>query len=192
MVLYFALLWIPLYLLGWVLIPLAAGCGAYKQDSSGLYHFTWPFMAIYDNKSDGITCQDKDATGNYVFWPTVTSLYGRIWRWSAMRNPLASITIIPLVHCAIQPSRVGFDGTYGDGINGHAYNYESLFQYDTKTVQWFVAWCGFFSCFYWQFKWNGGLWLFWFGSKIIPPDIKGVATYRTPRTYNTIQFNRQA
>jgi hypothetical protein len=171
---YFALIWIPLYLLGWLLIPIAALCDAYYLDpATGLYHFTWPIMGIYDNASDGIACND--------YWPTITNMYSRIWRWSCNRNPLASITKIPLIHCAIMPSKVGFRGSF-----------TSFTTYQLNTLPcWFVAWQGLFSCIYWQFNYKGALYLLWIGVKIKPTDIYGVEAYRTPRTYNTIQFSQQ-
>jgi hypothetical protein len=181
--------WIQLYLLGWILIPLAAVCKAYTQDSSGLYHFTWPFMAIYDNKSDGIACND--------YWPTVTNMFKRIWLWSAVRNPLASITMIPYIHCAIDPLKVRWIGSITNYPEVSvkpgcvALSQETL-KYNQKVPCWYVARQGLFSCIYWQFNWRGGLWLFWAGAKIKPTDIYGVEAYRKPRTYNTVQFNQQA
>jgi hypothetical protein len=183
---YFIRIWIPLYLIGWILIPLAAACGAYKEDpTTGLYHFTWPIMALYDNANDGIY--------NNSYWPTITNFYSVIWRWCAMRNPLASITKIPLIHCYVNPAEIGFTGDQTDST-----------LYDTKIPQWFSCWCGFFSCFYYQFNWGGinlfgwqifppGLYLFWIGSKLVPKDSQTPqSSYGIPRTYNTIQFNRQS
>jgi hypothetical protein len=176
---YYALVWLPLYAMGWALIPMASALGAYAKDSQGHYQFTWKIMEIYNNDSDGITCEDKNPDGSYVFWPEQTSLYSRIWRWSAMRNPLAKITMIPWIHCAINPSEVRFKGS-SSTFTSYELN---------STPCWYVAWDGLFVCFYLQFKSNNSLKLLWIGAKIKPTDVNGVEAYRTPRTYITVQYN---
>ena len=174
-------------LLGWILVPLAAALKAYSLDgTTGQYHWTWPFMKVFDNADDGI--MDPG-------YSTYTSAFMKIVYWAALRNPVDNLKIVPYICCQIDPTKVQWVGSLidSDGRTTFSASDEALIkQYDTKIPQWFFAWQGFYTNFYWQFNFNGGLWLFWIGWKILPSDIYGVAKYRTPRTPSGIQFNRQA
>lgn len=184
---------LPLILLGWILIPIAALCKAYKAEGTtpdtivnGLpdpnYHFTWPFMYIWDNVEDGI------ANNNYSGY---TNMFMRIVSWSANRNPVNNLRVVPYLTCMIDPKRVGFCGSLG---NSDDYFRDMIWQnrvrlYDTHIPQWFFCWQGVYTDWYWQFNFRGGLYRFWIGFKIYPTDIWGVTPYRVGGTGFGLQFN---
>lgn len=185
----FELLNIPLMLLGWILVPLAAACGAYektddnptKPDDGPIYHFTWPFMFLWDNYGDGI------ANTNYWKAP---NLFLQIIYWSCLRNPTNNLRIVPYLSCKINPLNVRFIGSFGNctsfedwirlftPMHDPSEEQISIAKYDTKVPQWFFCWQGIYSNFYWQYMLNGNLRRFWIGWKIFPTDIYGVTEYR--------------
>lgn len=171
-------------LLGWILIPLAAACKAYKRRKSLYYDydvmaFTWPIMWIYNNEEDGI-----DAGSNY--WEAKTK-FQQIVYWSANRNPTNNLRFVKYLTCDIVPNKVRFIGSFGDGPWSGT-KYENIQKYDTKVPQWFFAWQGLYSCFYWQFMLKGKLKRFWIGWKIYPTDIYGVTPYRKYGSGFGLQF----
>lgn len=102
------LITIPLYLLGWVLVPLAAALKAYRfEDTVSIYgesvrhcHFTWPFMYIWDNWEDG--CLDgkeyKDFKNDFL----------QIVYWSCWRNPVNNLRTVPYLSCKLDPDKIEF------------------------------------------------------------------------------------
>jgi hypothetical protein len=153
--------------MGFVLIPIATICRAYTQEASYAkdgslrykYHFRWKFMFLWDNYEDGICAGwQYYNTGNIGL---------QIIYWSCWRNPVNNLRITPILSCKIEPWRVGYEG-----------NLKNLYQYDTKIPQWFFAWHGVYTNFYWQFMFKGKLRRFWIGWKIFPTDIYGVTEYR--------------
>lgn len=192
------IVFLPLCLLSWIMVPVAAICGAYKavkdEDGAGNprveYHFTWPFMFVFDNFEDGI------ANDTYVFYP---DMFRKIVYWSCIRNPINNLRIVPVLSCKINPNRVYFIGSFFNLLPGdpmlatmaHSIEGEELIRkYDTKIPHWFFAWHGLYSNFYWQFNAFGKLWRFWIGHKIQPADIYGVSTYRQPGAGFATQFKR--
>lgn len=102
------LITIPLYLLGWVLVPLAAALKAYKfEDTISIYgesvrhcHFTWPFMYLWDNWEDSALAgkQYKDFKNDFL----------QIVYWSCVRNPVNNLRTVPYLSCKIDPSKIRF------------------------------------------------------------------------------------
>ena len=159
---------LPLIIIGWVLVPIAALCNAYESyqgfDGVGAprvqYRFTWPFMWVWDNYEDGI------ANDTYVKFD---SMFMKIVYWSCLRNPVNNLRIVPYLSCKIEPKKVGFTGSYiGIGIE----------KYDTKIPNWFFTWHGLYTSFWWQFNLFGKLRRLWIGWAIYPTDIYGVTKYR--------------
>lgn len=187
------LIYVPLIILGWILIPLAVWFEAYEETSplgqepndisKWKWHFTWPIMWLWDNWEDGIAAgrQYKDCG----------SLGKQIIYWSCQRNPVNNLRITPWLSCKINPEKVKFIGNFT--VDHSAFRFvpysnceldryfaeEEVRLFDTKIPQWFFAWHGIYSNFYWQFKLKGKLRRFWIGWKIMPKDIYGVSTYRS-------------
>lgn len=191
---------IPLILLGWILVPVAAACGAYvktddnlsKPNDGPIYHFTWRFMHIWDNWEDGIANQN---------YKKFDSMFMRIVYWSCLRNPTNNMRITPYLSCKINPRKVRFIGSITNKRwCGKAYpatpNIEwekATRTYDTKIPQWFFCWQStWHSNFYWQFHAFGKLWRFWIGNaKLYPTDIYGGPYgYRDPGSGPVVQFKR--
>lgn len=169
---------LPLIILGWVLIAIAALCKAYTQTPDGLYHFTWKFMWLYDNTDDGIACNDYSG---------YTNMFMRIVSWSAIRNPVSNLSHVPIIMCFIDPSRLRFVGSLGNtGASTSA-----VMAYDTNIPQWFFAWQGFYTCFYARFRmpFTQNLYLFWIGWKMLPTDIYHIPNYRSDGSGAGIQLN---
>lgn len=185
------ILLIPLYLLGWVMIPLAAACGAYYLDDPNnnkpkdgpIYHFTWKIMYLWDNFEDGI------ANKNYWVAP---NMFLQIVYWSAIRNPTNNLRTTPFFSVMIKASKVRFIGSFGSSSHYRPIIKKrqppgKLLWYDQKIPHWFYAWQGLYSNFYWQFvmpfhfkiPWTslgytrGDLMRIWVGHKIYPTDIMG-------------------
>lgn len=184
--LYIGFVFLPLCLLGWILIPIAAACGAYKAEPDGegdiVAHFTWPFMFLWDNVEDGI------ADDSYADF---SSMFGKIVYWSAVRNPVNNLRVTKYLTCKIDPTKVGFHGSFANEPGSIRSEIE---KYDTRIPQWFVCWCGFYTTWYWQFNFRGSLYRLWLGWKIYPTDILGPPTtsYRKDGSGFALQFNKVA
>lgn len=167
-------------LLGWVLVPIAALCKAYKseydpakdlkKENPIVYHFTWSLMFIWDNFEDGIA--------NDMYYKS-DSLFKRIIYWSCIRNPANNLRVVPHLSCKIDPIRVRYIGNQSD-----------IYKYDTKIPQWFFAWQGVYSNLFYQFKIGSSLYRFWIGWKIFPTDIYGVTSYRKDGAGFATQFKK--
>jgi len=184
---------VPLILLGWITVPVAALCKAYKPTNSfdGVgnprvdYHFTWPFMFVWDNHEDGI------ANDTYVKFE---SMFMRIVYWSCVRNPVNNLRMVPYLSCKIEPSKVKFIGSFVDSdewaLGPEVFELQ-VRRYDTKIPQWFFAWQGLHSNLYWQFECMGKLWRLWIGSaKIYPTCIYSVPKYLVKGSGPVLQFKR--
>lgn len=167
---------IPIYLLGWILVPIAAGLRKYYvSEYNGhkvVYHFTWKWMLPWDNWEDGIA--------NATYW-TAPNMFLQIIYWSCIRNPTNNLRIVPYLSCKINPARVCWIGT----------NKSSAF-FDRKPaeVEWFFAWQGIYSCYWNQFMWRGHIWRLWIGWQIYPSDTQGVTPYRIPGAGFALQFKK--
>jgi len=99
---------IPLYILGWIMVPLAAACKAYvsiydaekaaKGEDPIVYHFTWPIMRPYFNFEDGVA----NTTYKGTTWP----LWARIVYWSCIRNPINGLRTVPILSFKLKPGNV--------------------------------------------------------------------------------------
>lgn len=181
---------IPLMILGWPLIFLALICNAYEyNENQKIWHFTWPFMWIWDNYEDGVY-----AGRNYWNAP---NMFLQIFWWSAIRNSTNNMRLVPWLNVMIDPKRVGFAGSFGDSDEMPKIVTEysvvqaiEIRKYDTPVPQWFFAWQGFYTTWYWQFNLLGSLRRFWIGWKIYPTDIWGVTEYRKNGAGFAIQFKK--
>lgn len=185
----FYILRVLLIILGWIVVPIVVAFKAYKKRPNSSvetvnYDFTWNWVnAVWGNYEDGI------ANDTYVKFE---SMFMRILYWSCFRNPVNNLRIAPYLSCKINPRDVRFIGSFGrctKEISWHAYHlckdlnpegkfYRDIMKYDTKVPQWYFAWHGFYSCFYWTFMFRGQLRRLWIGWKIYPTDIYGVTEYR--------------
>lgn len=176
-ILFITLIQLPLILLGWILIPPMAYFKVYYTRKSWCYDYdilAWKwnwFNWVYGNEEDSIlngeqySAQDSD--------------FKQIVYWSANRNPVNNLRIVPYLTCIVDPIRVKYIG-----------NLDDVLLYDTKIPQWFFCWQGLYSDFYWQFNFRGHLYRAWIGWKLYPTDIYGVTEYRKYGTGFALQFNK--
>lgn len=145
------LITIPLYLLGWILVPLAAAFEAYDWEEAKSiygediirYHFTWPFMCLWDNWEDGCLAgkQYKDFKNKFL----------QIVYWSCVRNPVNNLRTVPYLSCKIDPSKIGF-------------------KWLGKKPMSFFCWQFPYTVFYSEFNIINCRLRFWIGWKIQPSD----------------------
>ncbi len=134
------------------------------------YRFTWRIMYLYQNWDDGIADNTYSKTEN---------MFLRIVLWSALRNPVNGLRIVPYLSCKIEADKIRFKGSFGDYLYfmprfaGAADVAPFWVNYDTKIPQWFLCWQGLYGCFYWQFMVGESLYRFWIGHKLYPTDIYG-------------------
>lgn len=171
-------------LLGWILIPIAAGCKAYtwtwdgekheKKENPWVAHFTWPIMRLWQNFEDGIA--------NDMYWKAPNTFLQIIY-WSAIRNPANGLRTLPYISCQLRPEKINFIGSFPPS---------DLELYDTKIPQFFYCWQGLHSNIYWQFYIGKSLYRFWIGSaKLYPTDILGGPYgYRAKGSGPVIQFKK--
>lgn len=172
-----------LIVIGWLVVPVAVICGAYKERKSKYYDsqilaFTWPWMYLWGNEEDGIAAGIQYKDMGSVGW--------QIIYWSCLRNPVNNLRFVKWLSCNIEYDCVRFIGTYGDVLSreeainmiGIGRQGSTIDAYDSKTKHWFFAWHGLYSCWYWQFVLFGKLRRLWIGWKVYPTDIYGVTEYR--------------
>jgi hypothetical protein len=145
-----ALITVPLYLLGWILVPIAAALKAYYfEDTLTIYgesrrmtHFTWDFMFLWDNWEDGILAGKhyKDFKNDFL----------QIIFWSCQRNPINNLRIVPYLSCKIQPEKIGY-----------------VLLGNSKR---FFCWQLPYTVFYWEFVFIKWPMRFWCGWKLWPED----------------------
>lgn len=164
---------LPLIVLGWVLVPLAALCRAYEayQGADGVgtprtqYRFTWRFMWLWDNDEDGI------ANDTYAPSKWFDSMFWKIVYWSCIRNPVNNFRFAKYVSCIIDPNKIWFVGSLGD-VKENRLMLSVLSTYDTYVPQWFFIWQGMYTGLFIHFvSPSGHLWRFWVGWKLVPLDV---------------------
>lgn len=184
----FALLVGVLALIGWVVIPIAAGCRAYTlrtiKDGEEIWDWSWRLMWLWGNNEDGIDnglrFMQKDK-----FWSRFTKYkFARILYWTANRNPVNNLRFIPILKCDIEPKNVrwvGSLGSYEDYMTAPLPNGIDPYDYDDKRLKEYSLFCwhGAYSCYRKQYKNKSGEVIeFWIGWKIWPQDIFGVSEFR--------------
>lgn len=105
------LLQLPIYILGWVLVPLALLFKAYEVRKSKywdkqIFAWSWKFMYIWGNEEDGLLCGEELIGPDTFFF----SIFGfkikfiiekyptwlRIFYWTVIRNPTNNLRFVPL------------------------------------------------------------------------------------------------
>lgn len=183
----FITIWVPLCLLGWVFVPVAAFFREYGPRKSRF--FDKKIVAFYWCWLDYVWGNDEDGIDAGRIYKDMGSEFRQIVYWSCFRNPVNNLRFIPILSAQIKPERVKFFGTFGDNVNYIAFE-EKVRQFDTPVPQYFFAWCGVYSNFFWQFRAFKKLWRFWVGWKVMPADIYGVSNYRKPGAGFALQFKR--
>lgn len=184
-ILFEAVVDVPLMLLGWVVIPIAAACGAYTETSPNIYHFTWKIMWLWDNYEDGI------ANNTYSHYD---NMFLRIVSWSANRNPTNNLRLVPYLSFILDKDKVGYVGEVG-GMSVKSPDDNSrdyiLNRFDTNENQWYFAWHGAYTGWYWvnDFGFLGKRRVF-IGWKLYPTDVGGVTEYRKNGVGFAMQFKR--
>lgn len=166
--------------LGWILIPLAVLSRAYEpyegMDGIGYprlqYRFTWNLMYPWDNQEDGIA--------NDTYWKA-PNLPLQIIYWSAIRNPANNLRYIPYISLKIEPNKVKWIGSHTN---------PNIYDLKPPSEEWFIASCGPYSCWWWQFKLHKNIWRLWIGWKILPSDQIAVTGHRTHSAGFATQLKR--
>lgn len=175
----FIILWIPLVLIGHIVIPILLWIGLrleakskfkiwpWVHTSSAYNHlyqgFPWLFY-IWANEGDGIYPPEYER--RYPQW----SQFRLAWTWLAVRNPVNNLRFVPGFSCKIDPKRVRFVGSLRS---------KNPSLYDAKNIAyWYFAWCGPYSCYRRQYYRKGRMVEFWIGWKIWPIDQYEVSPYR--------------
>ncbi len=198
-----------LILLGWLVVPIAVLFEAYHivgvtNHGGDKFAFTVNWInTLFMNYEDGI-CE------GWQYRKKRHSVPNQIIYWTCLRNPASCIRWMPILSVKIKPGDIKF---YGSFLN---YNHPAafvtpelfklkIFQYDNlKVPQWFYAWQGWYSTFYWQFimpltvrlpftkigYFKGDLMRAWAGWAIYPTDIYGVTEYRKDGAGFKLQFKR--
>jgi hypothetical protein len=183
---------LPLIIIGWLLIPIAAACKAYEpyqgHDGAGTpriqHRFTWPIMWLYQNQEDGISNNQYSHYQN---------MFMRIVSWSAVRNPCNNLRYAPYLSFKIEPNNIRFIGSLSSLTDNSRVPFDQeLFKKMTMQYtlpgpsRWVICWHGAYSCLYWR----GLTREFWIGFKILPKDLYGVTSYRKDRTGFAMQWRR--
>lgn len=101
---------LPLSALGLILVPLAA----FAVETQGpLLQFKWPWMWLFCNFEDGVDgLRGGDITQEW--WARDTAGWGR-WRrivvWSAIRNSVNSVRLVPILSPLYELTRIRWAGS---------------------------------------------------------------------------------
>lgn len=174
------LIFLPLAILGFIVIPLAICAGSYRMRLSHYFtrevlQFPW-WASLWSNAEDGVDgLRGGDPAQTWWAektkgWPTAK----RIFIWSALRNPVNNLRYVPLLTPKFRPSRIysiGLDHEMQDGEGG-----------------WYFAWQGIYSCL----RYETAHFRFWIGWCFKPEDSKGIEATdtRLPRADFKLQLKR--
>lgn len=172
-------IFLPLALLGFIVIPLLVCMGSYRVRTSGsgraLLQFPW-WAFLWSNEEDGIDgLRGGDAA--QAWWMNKTGDWPdakRIFAWSAFRNPVNNLRYVPVLSPKFRPARIysiGLDHEMQDGEGG-----------------WYFVWQGIYSGFRYETK-SRRCWIGW---KFKPEDATGIDPHdtRLPRCDFALQFKR--
>lgn len=145
-------------------------------DERKFFHFRARWMWLYDNREDGIDGSRGGDTAQ-KWWTDRTaadSLRMRIFKWSALRNPVNNLRYVPVLSPLFRSTQIGYIGTGDeppDGQSGWAYTWQGFYSgiYIKTTTRWF-----------------------WLGWKLRPSDRFGISMLdtRLPRCDFAMQFQR--
>lgn len=175
-----------LFLVGWLVVPVAVLFGAYEMRDSRIYPerqvraFTWPIMWLWGNEEEGI--------GFYGESPSVNV---RIIYSECLRNPVNNLRYVPLLALKIEPKKVRFVGSLGG--NKDVLPTDVVKSYDLDATDfWSLTWHGLHSNIRWQGKIGNTRYRFWLGWKIYPEDIYGIPewSHRSATVGFATQFRR--
>lgn len=177
---------LPLWIVGVLTIPIAAcfrrACivrpSKVYADQRLIAAWRWPwYNAIFGNEEDGI-----DGSDWYRKLHAKRSLWKRVVRWSAFRNPTNNMRFWPGVNPVIEPARIRY---LGDPL-------EDITAKNKRSLAWSYTWQGPFSCLRIVFPARGKVYRFWIGWKLRPNDRFGVdiSDYRYPRCGFATQLKR--
>lgn len=175
---------LPLAIIGIPIVCILARAGWCEPIFSARFNRTvlqwrtrWLFW-LYSNCEDGIDGL-RGGDPAQQWWADKTrgmTSQKRIFKWSALRNPVNNLRYVPFINPKFHSDRirfVGLDHEMQDGEGG-----------------WFFIWQGLYS----GFRFETARWRFWMGWKFRPEDAKGVAAddTRLPRADFACQLKRIA
>lgn len=171
----YLLIWIPLLLIGWVLIPLAAVTGSYAEGKSRVYdkvitRWKRPIMYPWGNEEDGIVAGEQ-----LINWP----IWIRIIYWSAFRNPVNNLRFVKYLRCDLNPGLIEYMASFSNPLDD-----------DLKGELWYYCYQGYYSNYRAQFKLFGQIYRFWIGWKIYPSSIQSIPEYQRHGVGFALQLKR--
>lgn len=187
------LAWLPLCVLGWLLVPIAVALKAYKPTISivngrEILNFTWPFMKPWNNFEDGIVAGEE-----LIGKPEQL----RILYWTLVRNPVNNLRFMPPFGIKHDASKVKFKLclnnqfktciTEKSGQNSDFLKDAEEGRIEHEFSYW--AWQGLYANYRKEFVFRGTRYRFWIGWKIYCSDMHGISVH--DYRYNGIGFAYQ-
>lgn len=120
-------------------------------------------FCLYNNVEDGVDgLRGGDPAQQWwadrtAGWPD----WRRIWIWSALRNPVDGLRLLPLINPKIDPARIRYVGSMDR-------------EPQDGEIAWYFAWQGLYSCIRWEFEFRGHFYRLWLGWKLKPEDRHGL------------------
>lgn len=161
--LYQLLVGIPLWLLGWpICFVLARRSDWEVRDGVAAWHPRWAWL--WGNVNDGVWGPQWWRERN-AGWP--------VWKlafvWSAWRNPMNNLHLVPYLHPVIDPKRIRFVATSDDPAHPSEWEPKPL------GLQWSFTWQGIYAGVVVRYQWSQErhtqLRLGW---KLLPKDRFGI------------------
>jgi hypothetical protein len=137
---------------------------------------------LWNNQEDGVDGL-RGGDPAQKWWADRTAGWSparRIFTWAALRNPVDSLRFVPVINPRIDPAQARFVGMDHEPAKGES--------------GWYFAWQGVYSCFRWEFFFDGHFYRVWLGWKLKPEDRNGLhaGDVRTIRCDFAAQLKRVA
>jgi len=171
---------LPLYLVGILLVAWQSKQVEVRPSryfpNRRLLQFRARWMFIFGNEEDGVDGL-RGGDPAQTWWAEKTedcSTRGRIFMWSALRNPVNNIRYVSVLNPRFNPQKIRYIGTDHEPVAGER--------------GWFFIWQGLYSAF----RLETGRRRVWVGWKLRPEDTLGIdpTDTRRPLADFALQFKR--